>query len=107
MKRKTHLLLPLQSLDVSKLIRGMKSLKISLNINMFTQKKYKPFPQSIKKILKLSNNKRMRFLIPEIFWTGISIAYYSGMLVEMMSASIADRNTNSNMSGAALESYEF
>ena len=32
----------------------------------------------------------MLFLMPEILWTGISIAFYSGILVEMMSMSMAD-----------------
>ena len=30
-------------------------------------------------------NKRFMILAPQCFWTGISIAYYSGNLVEMMS----------------------
>lgn len=30
-------------------------------------------------------NRRFLMLAPQLFWTGISIAYYSGNLVEMMS----------------------
>ena len=36
----------------------------------------------------MAADKRMRFLILQIFWTGISIAYYSGILVDVMSDSI-------------------
>lgn len=33
----------------------------------------------------LVKSYRFRFLIPQLMWSGISIAYYSGNLVEMMS----------------------
>ncbi len=36
-------------------------------------------------VLRLSVTKRMLVLMPEILWCGISIAYYSGMLVLIMS----------------------
>ncbi len=42
------------------------------------------------KILKLTINKRMRLLLPELIWTGISIAYFSGILVSMMSLCLAE-----------------
>jgi hypothetical protein len=40
-------------------------------------------------VLRLSITKRMLVLMPEILWCGISIAYYSGMLVLIMSDSLA------------------
>jgi MFS family permease len=32
------------------------------------------------------------YLIPQLFWTGISIAYYSGNLVEMMTGTLQDES---------------
>ena len=45
-------------------------------------------------VIQLSFNKRMMFLMPEILWTGISIAYFSGILVSMMTLSMADNGIN-------------
>lgn len=41
---------------------------------------------------KLANNSRFRYLIPQFLWTGISIAFYSGILVEMLSRSVGGNN---------------
>jgi len=38
----------------------------------------------IKQMWELTKNRRFMFLIPQFLWTGISIAYYSGILVYMM-----------------------
>jgi hypothetical protein len=40
---------------------------------------------SFKAMWKLTCDRRFMYLIPQLLWTGISIAYYSGNLVEMMS----------------------
>lgn len=37
---------------------------------------------------RLTCDKRFLYLIPNLSWTGISIAYYSGNLVEMMSQTL-------------------
>jgi MFS family permease len=37
---------------------------------------------------KLTKNRRFMYLIPQFAWTGISIAYYSGILVVMMQEAI-------------------
>jgi hypothetical protein len=42
----------------------------------------------LKAVLRLAITKRMLVLMPEILWCGISIAYYSGMLVLIMSDSL-------------------
>jgi len=49
---------------------------------------------SIKSMWRLTCNRRFLYLIPQLAWTGISIAYYSGNLVEMMSAAIGGTDTN-------------
>ncbi len=38
----------------------------------------------VKQVLLLMFSKRMRVLLPQIFWTGISLAVYSGLLVPML-----------------------
>jgi hypothetical protein len=40
-------------------------------------------------VFKFSVTKRMRILLPEILWCGVSIAYYSAMLVLMISDTLA------------------
>ena len=42
----------------------------------------------IKSMWKLTTNRRFMYLIPQFFWTGISIAFYSGILVVMMQEAI-------------------
>ncbi|CDW77194.1 major facilitator superfamily protein [Stylonychia lemnae] len=44
--------------------------------------------QAVASMWKFFYNKRFLVLAPQLFWTGISIAYYSGNLVEMMSDSL-------------------
>jgi hypothetical protein len=39
---------------------------------------------SVKSILKLFVSRRMLMLLPQISWTGISLAVYSGLLVPMI-----------------------
>src|SRR5438128_4553208 len=39
---------------------------------------------SAKSILKLIVSRRMLIFLPQIFWTGISLAVYSGLLVPMI-----------------------
>jgi hypothetical protein len=41
-------------------------------------------------VFKLAISKRMLPLLPELIWTGISLAYFSGILVEMMSSCLND-----------------
>lgn len=44
--------------------------------------------------------KMRYFLLPEILWTGISVAFYSGVLVNMMSLSLKSNDsqiTNEDM----------
>jgi hypothetical protein len=36
----------------------------------------------------LLKDRRFLILVPQLFWTGVSIAYFSGNLVEMMSDAI-------------------
>jgi hypothetical protein len=40
-------------------------------------------------VCKFSVTKRMRILLPEILWCGVSIAYYSAMLILMISDTLA------------------
>jgi hypothetical protein len=46
--------------------------------------------ENLMAVLRLSVTKRMLVLMPEILWCGISIAYYSGMLVLIMSDSLEE-----------------
>ncbi len=44
--------------------------------------------QVIKNMWILARDPRFLYLVPQLFWTGVSIAYYSGNLVEMMQDAI-------------------
>lgn len=44
----------------------------------------------IKSVLELLENKRMRILLPQLCWTGISIAVYTGLLVPTIVESLPD-----------------
>lgn len=48
---------------------------------------------SVKSMWKLTCDRRFMWLIPQLAWTGISIAYYSGNLVEMMTGAIGGDDT--------------
>ena len=52
------------------------------------------FRKSIKYTLLLMMNKRMLILLPQIFWTGISIAYWSGLVATIVARTIPDRDEN-------------
>ena len=43
---------------------------------------------SIKSMWALTCDRRFMILIPQLCWTGVSIAYYSGNLGEMMTGSL-------------------
>jgi hypothetical protein len=43
---------------------------------------------SVKSMWQLTKTTRFLYLVPQLFWTGISIAYYSGNLVEMMTGTL-------------------
>ncbi|CDW80279.1 major facilitator superfamily protein [Stylonychia lemnae] len=45
--------------------------------------------ENIKSVWACFIQKRMRLFLPENFWTGVSISYYTGMLVPIMTASIS------------------
>lgn len=48
----------------------------------------------ITSVIALALSKRMRMLIPMCIWTGLSIAFYSGILVSMLTATMPDLTVN-------------
>ena len=44
--------------------------------------------EGVLKLINLLKDVRFLWLIPQTLWTGASIAYFSGNLVEMLSVSI-------------------
>lgn len=46
--------------------------------------------EDMKSIIKMGKSKRMRRLMPQLLWTGISIAYYSSCLVPMITDTISE-----------------
>jgi MFS family permease len=50
--------------------------------------------QEIKEIAHLCVDKRMRWLLPEIFWTGISMSVYSGLLIPIIFSTLPDDDQN-------------
>lgn len=47
-----------------------------------------PFKEVVASLWKLVTQKRFRLFIPQLAWTGVSIAFFSGNLVELMSLTI-------------------
>jgi len=44
--------------------------------------------EEVREVARLIVSKRMRWLLPQVFWTGISLALYTGILVPMITATI-------------------
>jgi hypothetical protein len=44
----------------------------------------KPFKEEIKEVWDLLISKKMRLLLPQVFWTGMSLAIYTGLLVPLI-----------------------
>lgn len=44
--------------------------------------------ERFKSIMRMATNKRMLWFLPQLLWTGVSIAYYSGILVTVISESV-------------------
>jgi len=55
--------------------------------------------EAVKSMWRFFANKRFLILAPQCFWTGVSIAYYSGNLVEMMSNALEEEGYD--------DSYQF
>lgn len=47
-----------------------------------------PFWQEVQAIFKLLCSKKMMLLLPQVFWTGISLAVYTGLLVPIITDTI-------------------
>jgi predicted MFS family arabinose efflux permease len=47
-----------------------------------------PLGEVVKSLWRLVSSKRFRLFIPQLAWTGVSIAFFSGNLVELMSLTI-------------------
>jgi len=58
------------------------------------------FGESIKYTLLLMTSKRMLVLLPQIFWTGISIAYWSGLVAIIVARTIPDESENNQLIAA-------
>ena len=52
------------------------------------------FFNSIKYTIRLIGNRRMIRLLPEILWTGISIAYWSGLVATIVARTVPDKAEN-------------
>lgn len=44
--------------------------------------------QRFASIWRMASNNRMLWFLPQLLWTGVSIAYYSGILVTVISDSV-------------------
>jgi hypothetical protein len=49
---------------------------------------FRKVTKDMKETLWLMMSYKMLYIVPEIAWTGISLAIYTGMLVPMISASV-------------------
>eukprot|EP00347_Sterkiella_histriomuscorum_P005421 403356681 len=53
-----------------------------------------PFWQEVKAIIDLMFSKKMMILLPQVFWTGISLAVYTGLLVPIITDTIPGDDDN-------------
>ena len=52
------------------------------------------FRKSIRYTFYLMTSNRMMVLLPQIFWTGISIAYWSGLVATIVARTVPDKDEN-------------
>lgn len=52
------------------------------------------YKEDMKSVIRMTLSKRFRLMIPLCFWTGISIAYYSGILVIALVDTLPDESPN-------------
>lgn len=50
--------------------------------------------EDMKSVLRMATSKRMRLMIPLSVWTGISIAFYSGVLVCILTDTMPNETPN-------------
>lgn len=53
------------------------------------------FVEDIKNVLRLLVSKRMRPLVPQLCWTGVSIAVYTGILLPVITDTLPDEDAHS------------
>ena len=73
---------------MSSLLKRQKTLIADAEIDSET------FSGSIKFTFQLMKSRRMRWLLPQIFWTGISIAYWSGLAAIIIVRTIPDKDSS-------------
>ncbi len=52
------------------------------------ERKIEPFCKEVKQTAKLLVDRRMMLLLPQVFWTGMSLAVFTGLLIPMIAESI-------------------
>ncbi len=60
------------------------------------------FSGSIRFTFSLMCSPRMRWLLPQIFWTGISIAYWSGLAATIIVRTIPDKSDSDQLVASLL-----
>ena len=55
------------------------------------------FINSIRYTVKLMFSKRMSLFLPQIFWTGISTAYWSGLIANIVARTIPEKTENEQL----------
>ena len=58
------------------------------------------FFNSFKYTVRLIGNRRMIRLLPEIFWTGISIAYWSGLVATIVARTVPEKPENEQIAAS-------
>ena len=58
------------------------------------------FFDSFKYTVRLIGNRRMIRLLPEIFWTGISIAYWSGLVATIVARTVPEKPENEQIAAS-------
>lgn len=53
-----------------------------------------PFWEEVRAVIRLMFSKKMSLLLPQVFWTGISLAVYTGLLVPIITDTIPGDDPN-------------
>ena len=56
----------------------------------------------MKLTFQLMHSKRMRWILPQIFWTGISLAYWSGLGAIIIARTIPDKSSSDQLIASLL-----
>lgn len=73
-------------------MKAHSTLKKSGNVEV--KKDITPFWEEVGEVMRLMVSPRMRILLPQIIWTGISLATYTGLMIPIIAETLPNDSTN-------------